>query len=68
MRRPDVKTSSGGADRVTGRRTLSSTRSPTGDRQPRRRALRMADVACAALIIGMFLLLALMVRGLEKLK
>jgi hypothetical protein len=35
---------------------------------PRRRAPQMADVAYAALIIGIFGLLALMVRGLEKLR
>jgi hypothetical protein len=32
------------------------------------RATQMADVAYAALTVGMFVLLALMVRGLEKLQ
>jgi hypothetical protein len=39
-----------------------------GDRDEERRASLMADVAYAALTIGIFGLLALMLRGLEKLQ
>jgi hypothetical protein len=35
---------------------------------PTRRAPEMADVAYVALTLGIFLLLALMLRGLEKLQ
>jgi len=42
--------------------------SPTGWPDNRGGGTQMADVAYAALTIGIFLLLALMLRGLEKLQ
>jgi hypothetical protein len=53
---------------VVGRRTLTQAGHQQGDRGLRRRAPHMADVAYVALTIGIFALLALMLRGLEKLQ
>jgi hypothetical protein len=65
--RPGVKEPSDAHFRLIRERTLSQGRSPRLESSElERRATAMADVAYLALTLGVFLLLALLLRGLEK--
>lgn len=63
-----VKESSETAVRLVPECTLCALRSPSGRPEPTwERSMSMADLAYAVLLVGVFLVLALTLRGLERL-